>query len=753
MTDPSGTQYVYSNFLGGQNQIIDSNGNPGFTGGFTLPDFAGYGGTFTDSSQVSASISGGAWVFNSLDQPTAETPTLITYNDTTGATQTITITYSIYDTWTLGYGTTFEAHPTPLVSSVLYPDGSAYYFGYQTSTCNPSYSSGVLGSMTLPSGGVVQYQSSVSPTCSVGNPQSYGLTRTTSDGATIYHYLVNSTYSNDGYPATSATTVTYPDNSGSEKISFVDPVVSSGPFQQWYQLETAHSWLSPTGNTLRSTMRCYDGAAGTCTTTPISLPISQLSTMTMLDNGQSSKTIEMFNPSGLATEVDEYDFGASAPIRKTVTAYESLGNNIISRPSSVIQQDGSGNLLSQITYGYDEYSLGSSSANGLTSISGSRGNRTSQHVWNNTLNNTLDSHWCYDNAGQIVASLDPSASAQGGSCTGGARTTYSHDATDTYVTGTTYPTPSSGVTLSTSASYNPNTGLIQTATDQNGQSTQYSYNGMLQPLQVNNPDGGYSKYAYFSGQTGLSVAPYLNASVNALSSYQLDAYGRPSRVSTYNGQSTNGYYLQDTCYGANGLVTFESYRYQGGPWSTTPKICSQSGDSYSYDALNRLQSVTHADGTSINYSYKGRATQEIDENGVARITQVDGLGRQLYVCELSTSTLYNGGVPAACNLDLPGTGYLTTFSYNLASRSTGVKQGVQVRTITTDSVGRTVSVSEPERGMTGLHIRLQQHRVADRSHAPEGESDLWLNANHDDHSIRRSGPCCECQLRRQSHAK
>lgn len=61
----------------------------------------------------------------------------------------------------------------------------------------------------------------------------------------------------------------------------------------------------------------------------------------------------------------------------------------------------------------------------------------------------------------------------------------------------TPPTPSSGISLPTSASYDANTGLMLSATDPNMVSTSVaSIDSMLRPTQINNPDGGKTYYGY-----------------------------------------------------------------------------------------------------------------------------------------------------------------------------------------------------------------------------------------------------------------
>ena len=118
-----------------------------------------------------------------------------------------------------------------------------------------------------------------------------------------------------------------------------------------------------------------------------------------------------------------------------------------------------------------------------------------------------------------------------------------------------------------------------------------------------------------------------------------------------------------------------------------------------------MKTITHADSSTITYSYNGRATQVTDENGVSRVTQVDGLGRPTTVCEVTSAALYNVS-PVSCGVDIPSLmGFVTTYTYTTdtaagnASKVT-VLQGAQTRTFETDWLGRTTSVVQPESGTT-----------------------------------------------------
>jgi hypothetical protein len=124
-----------------------------------------------------------------------------------------------------------------------------------------------------------------------------------------------------------------------------------------------------------------------------------------------------------------------------------------------------------------------------------------------------------------------------------------------------------------------------------------------------------------------------------------------------------------------------------------------------YDALGRVRTVIHGDGSHVNYSYSGRATQVTDENGASRIIQVDGLGRPTVVCEISATSL-QGDSPSACSLDITAPqAYITNYAYSTDTSAANalkliVNQGVQTRTFETDWLGRTTSVTEPESSTT-----------------------------------------------------
>jgi YD repeat-containing protein len=659
VTTPSGIVYNYPQY-----GVADANGNVGVSTASQGGYWVNWNTTLADDSGVSATITGGAYSSSDSTKWTSRAPLQVQYHDTSGNLQTVTVNYSLHSVNIncAPAGTNFSA-TIGLADSVVYPDGSNYQFTYQPD--------GQLASMRLPTGGTITYNTgSQCVTASsggyVGIPAS--VSRSNPDGSTTYAQTATPVAPYSPYSATSATHVAKPDGS-SEQINFVYVLSNSEAAGNVnYNYETAHTWTSASGSVLKSTMNCYNGATGDCTTTPVTLPITQITTTTTL-GGVTSKTVEYMNTAGLDTEVDEYDFGASSPTRKTITAYAPLGNNIADRPSSVTVSDTNGVVASQVTYGYDEFNLTSTtSLQGHNTISGARGNRTSQHSWLNTTGGTLDSHWQYDDAGQALAIEDPRTNW----------TYYAYDtATDNCAINTTFPLPS----IATSQVCDPGTGLVSSATDSNGTKTTYSYDGMLRRIAIvaTNGNGMAADTAY--GYSGASLPETITTTVSATPS--------PSQVST---TTLDGLGRVVTSVGPNNAIVSTTYDSMGRPHSVSSPYFNTSDPTYdlttyAYDTLGRKLSQTQSDTSSQLWNYIGNQTTFTDQNGLSWVRTSDALGRLTNVIE--------------------PTGSSTTYSYDvLDNLRTVTQQGVSGDTARThnfvyDSLSRLVSASNPETGTIG----------------------------------------------------
>ncbi len=686
-------------------------------GGWTVTDTngninSGGSSTYTDSNgnQITANTGTGAITDTTGNVAltfagTAPTATTFQYTDTNGNPQTVTLNYTTYTVQTAfncsniaEYGPT----STSLVSSISFPDGSLYQFTYEPTPGVSGNVTGRLASVTLPQGGTINYTYSGGSNgivCADGSTA--GLTRklATSAGSAA------STWTYTRTPGTGTSTTAVADGLGNNKsYSFVEASNQpAGTTAEYYETSRNVYQGAATGTPLLARQTCYNSANHPCVTTAITLPITRIDYFNSFNGGGLDGSAQTYNSYGLVTSQGTWDYG-SASSRGAILRTEALTYSTSGIPGLVAQDevfDVSDNETGNTTYAYDGTTpTASSGVPQHVAETGARGNLTSltQYASPGT---SYTSTFTYEDTGSLLTSTTPNG-----------KTTMSYDPTFVYNTGVSLPTPSSGVALSTSATFDTaHTGLPLSYTDPNGQITEIAsneYDSLLRPLEVNYPDGGETLRSYTPTLVATSHLLTRQVRSSSDSEVQLDGYGRQSSTEVDNGQIGSPWYQQDTCYDANGNVAFKSYTYQGTGFGAS-KVCSGSGgDTYTYDALGRVLQVTHGDSSHINYGYTGRATQVTDENGVSRIVQVDGLGRPKSVCEISATTMALQGVaPVACSLDIDiaGSGFLTTYVYSTDTTSgnaqkTVVTQGAQTRTFETDWLGRTTQIMQPESGTT-----------------------------------------------------
>jgi RHS repeat-associated protein len=649
------------------------------------------GSTITDSNGNQVSISSAGVFMDTLGVNVmsvggvAPSPVTLTYPTATG-TASFTVKYGTYTVQTKFLCSTVSDYgpiANSLINEIDLPDGSKYLFNYEPTPGVAGAVTGRLANLTLPQGGVITYGYSggnAGIVCADGGTAT--LTRTlNSDSANV------TTYTRTPGSSTSHTDVT--DGLGNlSNYDFVTP--SNASLANYYPTAVSKHQLGSGGPVLLAQAICYNGHASPCVTSPFTVPVTQIDTFNTLDAIQQNGSTAKYNTYGLQTERDDYDFGTSTArgplMRKEQWTYPTTGN--VSLLSSDVITDGSGATAGKTTYLYDIGGLaGTVSLPQHVPATGQRGNATTITQYYSASGPIVTSP-SYEDTGNVISTITPNGT-----------TSLSYDATHAYVSTVTPPTPSSGVPLPTSATYEPNSGVLKSTTDPNLAPTTYqtTTDPFLRPNEVDFPDGGKTGITYPS-PTQTSMLQYQSGSVNGDLETLYDGYGRISRVAQANGQSANPWYQQDNCYDGNGNIQFTSYQYQATGF-VAPKVCSGNGDTFAHDALGRLTLTTHADGTNIHYTYTGRATQVTDENGVSRISQVDGIGRPVSVCEISANNLMPGSGPTApCGLDLPGAGFLTVYGNDLAGHKTTVTQGAQTRVFQTDWLGRTTFVQTPESG-------------------------------------------------------
>jgi RHS repeat-associated protein len=608
----------------------------------------------------------------------------------------------------------------PLLQSVVLPNNQAWTFQYGDQYSN-------VTQITLPTGGWIQYsyQNYTVPNCSPSNQCPTPATRRlasrtvnandgTGNHTWTYQYVLNAIGPSE--------TVTVKDSLLNQTVYAFFDDLSSGwreTQRQVYQsssplLETVQTmWGDPYGNT------CYTTGhpLGPCFPTKVT---------TIWPNGKQKQVQKDYGSSGQVLAEREYDYGLNAPgslLRTTTTAYLSLNNssyaasNLLDLPSQVSVFAGTSasgacgvnGAIACMSYGYDEMALGSS---GITTQHDSappagtyRGNQTSINQWLNTNNTSLSSSKIFYDTGTVETVTDPGTNT----------TTYTYDSTfaGAYATKMQLPDTNSPNLAHhiTQDWYDFNTGLKTSHTDENSNPTTYTYDGMgrLKTIVPPAPEGSVTlTYTDTPGSLSVEKQQAINVTQSTNAYTLFDGLGRQISQIVANGQTTP-YDRTDICYDARGLKSFTSYPYQTNTWSTW-SVCpsSQPGDSYAYDSLMRPTTLTHSDSTLISNSYTGAASSVTDEGngtrGVQKISQVDGLGRLISVCEVTTATLAVGTdhTPAPCNQDISGTGFLTTYTYDGLSNLTSVSQGSSLnqRTFTYDSLSRLITTTNPETGTT-----------------------------------------------------
>jgi RHS repeat-associated protein len=614
-------------------------------------------------------------------------PITYTYTSAAGSQVTATVNYTPVTIQTnFGCPGVAEAGPYAdyLPGSLALPDGTSYNFTYEVTPGDihtPHYVTGRLASVTLPTGGTISYTytgGNSGVICADGSPA--GLTRTTPDGTW--------TYTRSGSAPAWTTTMTDPQ--GNQTVM---------NFQGIYETERQAYQGSTSGTLLQTVYTCYNGAAHPCNNTAISLPIAQITVTNAWASGQTSQTVSSYNTYGLPTEVDEYGYGSGSVgslIRKTLTSYASLGNNINDRPSSVaVYAAGASNPSSQTTYNYDQGSVTATSGTPQhVSVSGARGNVTTT-TYNVTTSSTISTTTTYFDTGMEQTRTDSN----------GNQFTYAYGSAscgNSFATSISMP-----LSLSWSQTWNCNGGLIASKTDENVQVTNYSYDLLNRPAQINYPDGGWDLMSYtganqLDSYKGITdTTPSMSCTSCTHTQRNLDSQGRESTsvlVSDPEGQTT-----ASTSYDSLGRTQKTSSPYRS---TSDPTYGFTTGV---YDALDRATSVTHQDGNVVNSYYgsdvgtHGGANSQlcssstyglgypflsVDEMAMKHQGWSDGLGREIEADEPDSSN----------NMTLG-----TCYAYDALGNLTQAVQGNQTRTYAYDMLSRKTSETIPEAGTTNFY--------------------------------------------------
>ncbi len=525
--------------------------------------------------------------------------------------------------------------------------------------------------------------------------------RTTSGSAPSYGFT--------GNQSTGVSTVTAPDGTITESHAIVDsgvwddglisdvyvqygstPTVLSHTHMDW---EQDSSSLNPRVYQIRTT----DVPAGLTKATVLSYT--------------------SYNNVSVASERDFTTDGSvsSTELRRTETTYVTssayTGRYLLHLPEGVkVLPGGSTTPSARVDYSYDDY--GSSHANltgrsdiimhdatfdpfgsSYVSTTDYRGNVTSVTTYADApgASGTITHSTTYDIAGNVMTAQVDCCQLKSFTYSG-AGSGASHDYA--YPISVTSGNPS-GLYLTTHATFDHDTGLPATVTDENSQETDYSYNSdSLRLNSVTYPDGGQTSYGY---SDGIGVYAYVVTGAKLDSSNTFYSYrfldGRGAVARTFNNYtSANGWSTQDTEYDAMG----RAYRASN-PYYSSGSSASINPDGFwttdSFDHLGRVTMVTMPTGdnstsstTTVSTSFDGVFTTVTDQAGKVRRQKVDAMGRVIRLDEPTSSGLGATSSPSQA----------TIYEYDLLDNLVHINQGSQDRYFKYDSLSRLIREKQVE---------------------------------------------------------
>jgi RHS repeat-associated protein len=695
VTASDGSGYVLSVTGGTVTQLLSSDGNvinaptiPTATGRVDTTNSSGNvqdrngnqislnKGVFTDTLNTTALTASGSG--------TPSSPLVFKYTAPSGAQASFTVNYTA-QTVKSNFGcsgiTEFGATSENLVSSITLHDGTAYIFTYEPTPGATGDVTGRIASITLPTGGNITYAySGGSNGISCADGSAATLTRTTPDGTWTYAQV-------KGTGAASTTTVTDPQSN----VSVIN-------FQGIYETQRqVYQGSAAPANLLRTWNTCYNASASPCTGTAITLPIIQ---RTVIDqygsSGLQCAHNYVYNSVGGLIEQDDYDYGSGARgalLRTKLVTFASLGN-ITAFRQQVTVKNGSGGVLAQTNYNYDETTpTATSGVSQHVSVTGSRGNLT-------RINYSvpgLTSHSTYYDTGSINTKQDVNS----------ATTTYTYSSNAAscqmaFPTGLTEP-----LSLSQSFTWNCTGGVLTQLTDENSQivSTSYADPDFWRTASKTDQTSATTNFTY-TGQTALEAALSFNSGNSTSDKLTtLDGLGRAHIQQTKQSPTSTSYDSVETDYDALGRPSRTTLPYSAAAGQTTSP--TGPGLKTTYDALGRPLTVTDSGGGTTTYSYSSNdvlitiGPAPTGENAKRRQLQYDSLGRLTSVCEITAGT--TAWPSGTCAQTASQTGYWTKYTYDALGDLLTVTQNAQAaaanqqtRTYTYDAMGRLTSEKNPE---------------------------------------------------------
>ena len=666
-----------------------------YTGGLTDPDgnTINYtvGGTSNTPTKTWQDIVGQTALTetdNILDQNGLLTPTSqsFSYPDASGNTQSFVVNYASLAvatafTCTSG-GVSLDISPMSmyLPSTISIPGGGEYAITYESTPGYSGYVTGRPAKITLPSGGYIAFaygngafggtNSIAGYNCVAGTIPWLQVSVNDNDGHTstkTYQNNANSVYA-IGYGSA------WVNGPGNYTITETDSLGDVTTHYFFDELEEERVISDVNKGILETTITCYNGNFTNCNSAvypnTVSL-ISQKDVYTYMGSAAPSLVETKYDIYGNLTQTSRYDIGATfppsgPPISTTTTIYDDNKGAcgtltlpyIYDRPCSITTTNSAGTTMSETKYTYN--STGHAIQTASLISQNTYATTSAQYNSNGTVQNVTDAN-------------NNMTSYTYGDCNG------------MLPTAITYP-PVNGVTQSTSKQWNCSGGVVTNSTDANGKTTTFSYADPLWRLtETSFPDGGSTLTTYLTGSSfpwSVSKRTAISGSSELTQTAIYDGLSRVTQTQTTSDSMGTDYI--DTSYDLLGRVYSVSnpHRSASNPTDGTT--------SYLYDALDRPTLVTKPGNAQTTTSYVNNCATVTDENGNARESCLDGLGRLTGVWE-------DPGSSQHLNYE---TDYVYSALDNLTSvtQKGGVSSGWRTRSFVYDGLSRLINASNPESG-------------------------------------------------------
>ena len=734
---PNGTRYSYQ---GGQSVSIESREPSSVTDANGNQISISSTGAFTDT--LARSIPNPSGVVADLSACPAGTSSAKgwTVPGPSGGSRTFKFCYSIVSIYSsFNDGNDYPATNTSLLTAIVLPDLTAWTFAYDHW--------GNVTRLGFPTGGSIsyQYQLGTGPT-----GQSLVTTSRTvdaNDGTGGHQWTY--TYTWNGPPLNNGTVVVAAPDGNETVHTITAPISSAGGTLLDTQVQYYQG--SHVGGTLLKTVATqYTGIANPVDgllTGGTAANVVPVQVTTTYADGHSSRVVKTWDSGNTETispgfsqsytvpivfgsllQRDEYDF-SNALARSTVNHYlwqdnaTYKSNNFLGLQVSSVLKDGAGCEMAKTSSGFDEtYNSITLQVSGITTQHGAapwsvRGNHTSSSKWLISAcaeQSAITSHAIPYDTGLPYQSYDPLGHFT--------QYTYSSTFAGAYLTQTNLPDtqmPETGAPIVhhvISGSYDFNTGLLTSFTDENSQQYTYTYDNMLRLTQGNHPDGGQTLFTY---PTVTSIQRQRLITGTTYDTYKVifDGLGRPIQTQQITPDCTSGIKV-DTTYDVVGRSKTVSNPY-----------CLTTESTYGitqtdYDALSRVMKTTKQDGSFTTIKYEDTpadssgpptvCTTATDETGKKRQSCSDALGRMLKVVEPNPSTG-----------SLTTSPLVTTYQYNVrndmlcvhqkatdttadvactGSTPPSVPASWRQRFFTYDSFSRLLTAMNPELNSTGSTV-------------------------------------------------